>query len=172
MKGLFVGRIVAIASTAVAVLGAGSAAIGAEARWSPVQVLSAPGEDATSPAVAVSSRGEVITAWQRSDETHDRIEVAIRRPGGDFEGPVMLSPPGSDAGLPKIAIDARGDALAVWERSDGTRSLVEGALRPQGLPFGPPRTLSGGSADAFEPQLGASDGSFLVCWYRSDGTDA
>jgi hypothetical protein len=60
----------------------------------------------------------------------------------------------------------------VWERYDGTRSVVDADFLPAGAPPGPPYTLAD-SANAFAPDVApAGDGQFLVTWYRSDGSSS
>jgi hypothetical protein len=53
--------------------------------------------------------------------------------------PVNLSAPKHGAFNPQVAIDAAGDAVAVWERFDGTNFIIQSASRPAGGSFSAPR---------------------------------
>jgi hypothetical protein len=49
-----------------------------------------------------------------------------------WSAPVELSAPGHTAFEQHVAIDPQGDAVAVWQRSNGTVSVVQAATRPAG----------------------------------------
>lgn len=56
--------------------------------------------------------------------------------------PVEISETGEHAGMPGVALDSEGNATAVWDRWDGTATVVETAYRPAGAPWGEPEVLS------------------------------
>jgi len=72
---------------------------------------------------------------------------------------------------PEIALDAKGDAVAVWNRTVSGSSRVQGASLPAGGgAWTAPRTLSTVGGDAVTPQValdGPGDGT--VAWARFDG---
>src|SRR5947209_7559000 len=83
--------------------------------WLPPESLSAPGQDAASPHVAVDSRGDTAALWTRSNGTHVIVQASVRLAEAGAWGPAQdLSPSGRDASSPEVAIDAAGDAFAVW----------------------------------------------------------
>jgi|HubBroStandDraft_6_1064221.scaffolds.fasta_scaffold29504_2 hypothetical protein len=76
------------------------------------------------------------------------------------------------ANAPSIAIDAAGDAFAVWTQSNGENTIVEAALRPAGGSFAAPTALSAPGADASCPVLAAdAAGDVTVAWQRSSGSE-
>jgi hypothetical protein len=83
----------------------------------------------------------------------------------DFEPLVKLSAPGQDARQPKTAIDADGDALIVWYRSDGTRFRVQARFLSSTGVSGPTQTLSKATVSAVDPELVMEqDGDALIVW--------
>lgn len=80
--------------------------------------------DAQSPSVAVDGAGNAIAAWQQSDGT--RVNIVANRyvQGTGWTGaqPVDTTDLGTFA--PDVAMDASGNALAVWTQSDGMRYSI------------------------------------------------
>jgi hypothetical protein len=67
--------------------------------------------------------------------------------------PVDLSEPAEHTGAPQVVLDSEGDATAVWDRWDGSQTVVESAYRPAGEGWEAPvdisaTELSGGVAVA------------------------
>jgi hypothetical protein len=137
------------------------------------QTISDPGRDASEPQVAFDPSGNAIAVWNRSDGTNTRIEYAVRPAAGSFGAPQVISAAGQNASRPQISIDDSGDAVAVWERSDGANLRIEAAVRPSGGSFGAVQVLSDAGADAFKPRVAAGpavDANAVAIWTRSDGT--
>src|SRR5438034_990952 len=84
-----------------------------------------------------------------------------------------LSPPGQNASSPQVGVDSAGNAVAVWQRSDGTRDRVQARARTAGGALSATQTLSDAGQDAFGSQVAvdSSSGDAVVVWYRSDGTN-
>jgi hypothetical protein len=76
----------------------------------------------------VSAVAGVVAAWTRGvSATDHQVEAAVRPPGGGWSGPEDLSLPGEDAGLPSLAFDATGDAVAIWGHKAGGAYVVQGS---------------------------------------------
>src|SRR5436190_23628568 len=67
--------------------------------------------------------------------------------------PVDVSTTGQDAIVPQVAMDAAGDAMAVWRRSNGANNIVQAAVRPAGGSFGAAIDVSATGQDADQPQV-------------------
>jgi hypothetical protein len=133
-----------------------------------VQTLSAPGADAFSSQVALNATGTGIIAWTRTDAAgNDRIQAVTRSSTGVLGTVQTLSDPLQNAESPQVAIDSNGNAIVVWERSDGTNTRIqEVQISSAGVP-GSVQTLSDGGADAFSPQVAVGgNGNALVVWSR------
>lgn len=68
--------------------------------------LSASEANASGARVAVNPRGDAVAVWSAGV-----VQSAVRVAGGAWQPPVDLSAPD---GVPHVAIDARGNAIAVW----------------------------------------------------------
>jgi hypothetical protein len=142
----------------------------APATWTSASTLSAAGQHASEPAVAMGSEGHAAVVWQRSDGSSNRVQAAVAAPGGAFGTPQTLSDAGNSAFSPHVAVDRAGNAVAVWARSDGQRSRIQVSVRAAGGAFGSPQTLSASGAHAFEPRVAmAPGGTAVVVWYRAEG---
>jgi hypothetical protein len=156
----------------------------------PPQTISAVGDSASDPAVAVDPQDRATVAWLRFDGTASRIESA--RIGAD-------GVPGAVSSLlavardrligPQVAVGPGGDATVVWERdtepfrdsdcSAGEFPTCVQAVRiaPDGTP-GPVRTLARFDTPERDPDLGGpgkgpqvavdSQGRATVVWRRTD----
>src|SRR5438874_586268 len=114
---------------------AASASAGAPVFGGPVD-LSAAGQNAGEPQVAFDGSGNALAVWRRSNGTNFIVQSAFRPAGGAFGAPVDLSAAGQNAFQPQVAFDGAGNALAVWERSNGTNNIVQSSFRPAGGAFG------------------------------------
>ncbi len=125
--------------------------------------------------IAVDGSGNAIAVWRQSDATRYNI-VANRysaATGAWGKAALIESDDAGDAVFPQIAVDSSGNALAVWQQSDGTRtniwanrySAATGAWGTAQLI----ETDNNGSA--VSPQI-AIDGSgnAITVWWQSDGT--
>ncbi|MEK6251705.1 MAG: hypothetical protein AABM43_07145 [Actinomycetota bacterium] len=132
-----------------------------------VGTLSAAGQNAFSPQVAVNPTGTGIIAWTRSDGTNDRIQAVTRSSSGVL-GPVLtLSDPLQNAEVAQVAIDGNGNAIVVWERFDGTNQRIQEVQISSAGVVGPVQTLSPAGGDAFAPQAAVDgNGNAVVVWSR------
>ncbi len=89
--------------------------------------LSATGQDASDPMVAVNAAGAAAVAWKRSNGSNDIVQATTRPSGGGFSPPIDLSAAGQDAVFPDVAMDGVGDATAVWRRSNGSNEIIQAA---------------------------------------------
>ncbi|MGZ6662729.1 MAG: hypothetical protein ACXVHL_36000 [Solirubrobacteraceae bacterium] len=136
------------------------------------QDLSAAGQTAYDPQVAVDGRGNAIAVWSASDGTNFIVQAAVRAAGGSFGAPQDLSAAGQTANDPQVAVDGQGNAIAVWSRSNGTNDIVQAAARAAGGTFGAPQDLSAAGQDAHVPQVAVDRrGDAIAVWSRSNGTN-
>ena len=84
--------------------------------------------------------------------------------------PTDLSAPGRDAVEPQVAVDAGGDTVAVWGRSNGSDFIIQASSRPAGGGWTPPVDLSAVGRSATEPQVAIGPGgSAVAVWARTNG---
>jgi uncharacterized protein YheU (UPF0270 family) len=170
--------------------GSGCSRIQARARsaagvLSTVQTLSAAGQDAFSPQVAVDQDGDAAFAWRRRDGTTGcggtgcfRIEARARSAPGILSATLTLSAPGQHAGEQQLAVDQDGDAVFVWSRRDETTSCtgvgcsrIQARARSAAGAMNITQTLSNPGQNAFSPQIAIDqDGDAVFTWRRRDGS--
>ena len=84
------------------------------------QDLTAPEAEA-SLVLTMDAAGDAVAAWQKCPTgsfpcSRFVIQAAVRRAGASFSTPAVISPARQDSLYPGLAINAHGDALAVWMR--------------------------------------------------------
>ena len=78
--------------------------------------------------VALAANGEAVVISSDRDVLYSNV----RPPGGRFERRQLLG----SGFAPTVGVDALGDAIAVWTRSDGTNLFVHAARRISRRTFG------------------------------------
>lgn len=144
--------------------------------WGPAETVSAMVSNAYAPAVAMDDRGGAVAAWQWWDGAYLVIQASIRPPDGDWSIPETLSGTGRDASRPQVAMDADGNAVVGWLRSNGTWVAAQVASTPAGGAWSPPRSFTqrGGNARELFLQMNRR-GDAAVAWvqgYGSGGSNA
>jgi hypothetical protein len=102
--------------------------------WRVPVVLSAPGVDDIEAKIAVDRAGRAVAVWDRAvfeqdppGATHSSgwvVQAAAMTARGRWRGSVDLSKPGENAGHPVLALSARGDGLAAWQRPVGQQGII------------------------------------------------
>jgi hypothetical protein len=134
--------------------------------------LSATGQNANNAQVAVDGSGNATAVWQRFNGSNFIVQSAVRPAGGSWSAPVDLSATGQDAEAQQLALDASGNATAVWSRYNGTNQFVQSAVRPAGGSWSAPVDLSATGQDAFNPQVAVDgSGNATAIWYGTNGTN-
>jgi len=101
--------------------------------WSPPVRLSANGAVGDWPQVAVDSQGNATAVWASRASNSRRIQTATRPVGGTWSSPVSISKVGHrHVQDPQIVVSPQGEATAIWQRSNGSYLVVQGATRPAG----------------------------------------
>lgn len=141
--------------------------------WSSPEDLSAPGQNATVPQIAIDSSGDAVAVWLRSNGANPIVQTASRPAGGSWSAPENLSTAGQEATVPQVAMDGAGDAVVVWVRSNGSNKIVQAASRGAGGGvWSAPVDLSEVGQDAGNPQVAIDPaGDAVAVWERSNGAN-
>jgi hypothetical protein len=71
---------------------------------------------------------------------------------------------------PKVAMDARGDAVAIWNQAEPGAERVEAATRPPGGAWSAPVKISPAGLETVEPRVAmAASGEAIVSWGTESG---
>ena len=140
--------------------------------WQTPIALSAAGQEAYAPQVALDAQGDATAVWRRSNGTNEIIEASTRPAGGSWQTPIALSAAGQSAEETQVALDAQGDATAVWERYNGTDYIIEASTRPAGGSWQTPIALSAAGQEAYFPQVALdAQGDATAVWERYNGAN-
>jgi hypothetical protein len=131
-------------------------------------VVSSPGQEGVSPAVAVDPSGEAVAVWLNRYGSNWDIDASTRAVGGQWQQPAAISTPGDIGFHPEVAIDSHGDAVAVWR--DGDTDQVEAAIHRDGGEWQAPVAISA-AGDNEKPTVALdSSGEAVVVWERQEGS--
>ncbi len=121
------------------------------------------------PEITVDPQGDAVAVWRRREGNDLIIQSAFRPAGGAWQEPVNLSASGGSASVPRVATDPQGDAVAVWQSSNGSgEDFIQSAFRPAGGAWQEPVNLSQPDADSAKVVLDAQ-GDAVAVWNRFDG---
>lgn len=159
--------VMAMALGTVAMLG-GPQGAAAAAPWLPPVDLAAPQptNGVGSPAIASALDGTTVAVFTQREGSTNRVYVSVRSPGGVVAAPFPLSDPGVAASNPDVAVDAQGNATAVWSLAS---SVVQASTRPPGGAWSAPQSVSGPGAQV--PLVDASSNGAAVIGFVA-GTGA
>jgi hypothetical protein len=135
--------------------------------------LAAPTEGALAPQVAMDAVANAVVVWTN---TSNRVRAAIRRAGASFAGASFSPTTDVSNGIlgafnAQVAMNAGGDAVAVWQRNvAGGIQEVHSATSVGGADFGLPTPASPSAQILSSPQVGLSGGGDAVAvWQRAVG---
>jgi hypothetical protein len=143
--------------------------------WRPPVNLSDTPTQAGKAQVAVDARGDAVAIWLAYSGYHTIIRTAFRpAASAHWQPPVDLTLDDQDAFAPQVALDAKGNAIAVWDRRwDGSHSIVQASFRSAASgTWEAPVELPSGLIDdrpqiAFDPQ-----GDAMAVWSGIYGVQA
>jgi len=149
-----------------------AAPIASAGAWLPPQDLSAPGRDATNPAVAMADNGATSAIWEKDNTNNAGFhgEVSTREPSQPFSSPTELV---TGVTEPQLEMTGGGEAVAVWKRlvnPPGTY-FFQAAFRSPGGSFGSPVDIAELPAGVIPNGLQIAvndDGDVAAVWTRSD----
>jgi len=135
------------------------------------------------PRVAVDPLGDVVATWVNfyfdGTNSHVAVESAYRQAGGTFTGATpqtlrdMLNPTAmAGTFAADVAFDALGRATAVWPYFNGSKTVIETAVRPPGASssFSTPGPVSDpvSTGDASSPRVAVdpASNSAVAVWVQ------
>jgi outer membrane protein assembly factor BamB len=118
--------------------------------------------------VATDARGRLYAIWY-TEATEGRPDVlfATSTDGRRFSPPRRLHrAPGSIPDQARLAVDAAGRGVVVWEDSTAVRRrVVLRTTRDGGRTLSPPQSLSP-AIKAFAPAVATTPGGFIIVWHE------
>ncbi len=142
--------------------------------WGPAGAIEAyDAGNALYPQVAMDAGGNAVSVWEQWDGTGYNIWASRYTPSGGWGTAELIE--NDDAGWaehPQVAVDTGGDAVAVWEQSDGSRyNIWANRYTPAGGWSTAELIEADNAGDAYEPQVAIdSEGNAIAVWHQWDGT--
>jgi uncharacterized protein YheU (UPF0270 family) len=139
----------------------------------PTQTLSPAGHHAEDPQVAVDKSGNAIFMWARrgpgfSCSSCVLIQARARSATGVLSAIQTISDPGQNAGAPRVAVDAAGDAVLIWGQCC---TQIEARARSAAGVLSTTQILSA-SGFSSQPELGVDQsGNAVVAWHLGTGIE-
>jgi len=129
--------------------------------------------EAYNPQIAFDANGNAIAVWRQFDGTRyniwaNRYDAAT----GSWGTAELIETDTGWAVAPQIAIDANGNAIAVWVQSDGTRDSIWANRYVPGAGWGTAELVETDNAGhAYYPQVAIdANGNAIAVWDQDDGT--
>jgi hypothetical protein len=143
--------------------------------WGAAATIETSTGDAYAPQIAFDANGNALAVWEQFDGTSFQRIYANRytASSGVWGTAIAIENDTGDAKRPQIAIDANGNALAVWYQFNGTYRTIR-ACRYTSSGWGaavPIETVNVG--DALDPQIAIDpQGNALVVWSQDGDATA
>ena len=145
--------------------------------WTPPVRLSAHGQFAFAPAVAVSPAGGAVVVWSAAGTggpglRGQAVMAAVRRsPRQQWSRPVRLSRAGVAGEQARVATDGHGHATAIWASGgNGPGRIQTATLNLAGGRWSRPFLLAAARQRLLDPQIAASArGDLVAAWKRLTG---
>jgi hypothetical protein len=123
--------------------------------------------------VGVSADGTTIAVWGQFDAMMPNVWANRYVPGDGWGTALRIGPdPAGNSRAHRVAVDANGNAVAVWQQSDGTRSNIWANQYVAGAGWATAELIeSEDLGDAQRPRIAVDpDGNAIAVWYQDDGT--
>jgi len=133
----------------------------------------------TNPQIAVSTSGHALAVWEQADSTHIRVRsnnyTATAASGTWGAADTTIDDGNMAATKPQIAVDSSGNALAVWQQSNGAQTNIRSNRYSAAITGGEwessTRLVSDSLGNASDPRIVIdANGRALAVWQQSDGT--
>ncbi|MBI5779241.1 MAG: hypothetical protein HZA49_07280 [Planctomycetes bacterium] len=128
---------------------------------------------ASDPQIAFDSDVNALVVWSQFDGTRSNIWANRYVSGTGWATAELIETDNAgNAVIPQIAVDSGGNAIAVWDQSDGTRFNIWANRYVSGTGWATAELIETNNvATAYFPQVSVdSGGNAWAVWYQSDGT--
>jgi Ca2+-binding RTX toxin-like protein len=135
--------------------------------WTTPQPVADPVGSPGAPVVAVDKRGDAAVAWQTTSDGFRVIASATQPVGATWSASEILSGAARNASRPRLVMDAAGDILVGWIRSNGDWAVAQVAYRPASGSWGTPENLSNRTGNASGLDLAINtNGDAIAAWQQ------
>lgn len=150
-----------------------SSAVPYGGNWSTPINLSEGGQNAFIPTVDSDPIGNAVIAWIRFDGANYIAQASAKLSDGTWTTPTDLSSVGKDVRNVNLIINQYGQAVIMWDETDGTNSVVYSSRHFVNGLWSAPMQVSLNGAYAYLPVVDIDDaGNAVAIWLEFDGTDS
>ena len=137
----------------------------------PVLIEDGDSDYSTYPKIGIATDGSAIAVWFQYDENRLNIWANQFDGSGWNDSEPINSANERVAEKPRVAVTGDGNAIAIWEQSDGTRTRIW-ANRFDGNLWGTPEIIDvNADSHSSDAQIAiAPDGSAIAVWTQFDGS--
>lgn len=144
--------------------------------WRTADLLENSGDgDAEHPQIAVDPDGDAIAVWEQSDGSTLNIYANIfSSDTGTWRGRELIENDDTgDATSPQIAVDDDGNAIVVWQQSDGdAENIYANTYTKANGTWGTKEELETSTRDARDPQIAINGTGDAVAVWEQEQADA
>ena len=129
--------------------------------------------DAFGTQMAMNASGDAIAVWYQSEGTVFNIWASRFTPSTGWGTPTLVDDDTGTAVLPQIAMDASGNAVAVWRQNVGTRTRIWANRFTPNTGWDTARLIEGSGVGTFtaDPQVAIDPGgNAMAVWRQIEGT--
>ena len=125
------------------------------------------------PQVGMDANGNAIAVWAQISGLRSNIWSNRFTLGGGWSGATLIETDTSNVGAPQIAVDAQGNALAVWRQDYASKNSIWANRYAQGFGWGHAELIEfDDSGHAAYPQISIdAAGNGLAVWMQFDTGD-
>jgi hypothetical protein len=139
-------------------------------QWAKPNALVAASGTFRSPQIASSANGSAMVVWLQQELGDRRRTWATFFNGTAFSLPFNLDIGNGDTFAPQVAMNSKGEAVAVWEKNLANVTRIEARSFANGNWFFSTDTLSNTAIDANSPQVALGDnGQATALWVQQAG---
>jgi hypothetical protein len=140
--------------------------------WGTPELLENAAGDAGGVELAVDASGNVFAVWQQADGLGVWGIWASRYDVGTttWSTAVQIDGDTHDAGQPQVAVDGSGNAIVVWNETDGTRNNIWASRYAAGNWSTAAKIENDDTTEATAPAIAMDPaGNAIVVWHLGDG---
>ncbi|HVE54688.1 MAG TPA: hypothetical protein VNB23_15005, partial [Ramlibacter sp.] len=141
--------------------------------WEAPHPLEAGNNTAHDVRIAADAAGNAIAVWYQWDGVRYSVWAARRAAGAAWGNAGLIESSSDGAAAPQLAMNAGGEAIAVWSQFDGIRNSIWAArYTPADGWFNPAIIDLANLEDRVEPRVAvAPSGEALAIWSEIDGAN-
>ena len=124
------------------------------------------------PGVGMDDNGNAVAVWIQNDGTDDRMWANRYVAGQGWGTPQVIETNPGDADFARVAVNANGNAVALWKQFNGVNFDIWANVYVAGQSWGTATRIDNSSEDASETWVAMDNqGNAMAVWRQSDGVD-